>query len=125
MKRAALLSMLVCLLVSPVRAAEPIEGTASWYGPGPGVASQFCTWTLRHAGGCGWARITSLQTGITIVSPVVDWCQCYRGTAQERIVDLQYGPLKALGLDPAQGLYPVSVEWLRASGTLLPNTATR
>jgi rare lipoprotein A (peptidoglycan hydrolase) len=97
-------------------------GTASWYGPGTGVASQWCTWTLRHQSGCGWARITSQQTGITVEAPVIDWCQCYRDTPQERIIDLQWGVVEALGLPLSQGLYPVTVEWLALPGSL-PDTA--
>lgn len=98
------------------------SGVASWYGPGTGVASQWCTWTLRTQSGCGWARITSLDTGIVVVAPVIDWCQCYRGTPQERILDLQLGVVAALGLDPSRGLFQVSVEWLSAP-VFIPDTS--
>lgn len=85
-------------------------GTASHYGPGSGVAMNFCTWELRHGSGCGSVRITSQQTGRTVIAPVIDFCDCYTGTARERIVDLQYDVVRNLGLDLAQGLYPVIVE---------------
>ena len=126
MTRAALIALLALFLLSEAaQSAEPtVTGTASWYGPGDGVATQWCTWMLRHTHGCGFAVITSLETGITVEVPVVDWCQCFRGTPQERIIDLQWGVVAALGLPRSQGLYPVRVEWVASIGpTTLPNTA--
>lgn len=103
------------------------EGTASHYGPGTGVAMNFCTWGLRHEQGCGQVTVTSLDTGISITVPVVDFCDCYTGTPRQRIVDLQYGVVAALGLDLSRGLYPVRVERFEqeigAPGTSLPDTA--
>lgn len=102
------------------------DGIASHYGPGDGVAMNFCTWTLRHSNGCGWVTITSHDTGKIVTVPVVDFCDCYTNTAQERIVDLQYGVVAALGLDLARGLYPVTVNYPDAAlqpTTMLPNTA--
>jgi hypothetical protein len=95
------------------------EGIASHYGPGQGVAMNFCTWTLRHAEGCGSVQVTSLQTGRSLLVPVVDFCDCYTGTSNERIVDLQWGVVQALGLELSQGLYPVLVQ----RSTQLPDTA--
>jgi hypothetical protein len=124
------------------------QGIASHYGPGNGVAMNFCTWVLRHDTGCGSASITSVTTGRTVVVPIVDFCDCYTGTGDARIVDLQYGVVELLGLPLSQGLYEVIVEPAgvyqvpqeavgeQASGddgsndetsagvTLLPNTAT-
>jgi hypothetical protein len=85
------------------------SGIASHYGPGSGVAMNFCTWTYRIKHGCGAVRITSAQTGITVTAPVVDFCDCYFTTKDERIIDLQWGVLGALGLDQSQGLYKVEV----------------
>lgn len=108
----------------PVRAVDPGQvGVASWYGPGTGVATPWCTWTLRHSAGCGSLRIQSHLTGLTVEAPVVDWCSCYVGTPQERIVDLQWGVVAALGLDRADGLYDVTV-W-RTGAPALPDTAVR
>lgn len=85
------------------------DGVASHYGPGHGVAMNFCTWEVRHSVGCGSVVVQSHDTGLTVTVPVVDFCDCYTGTADERIVDLQYGVVAALGLDQSRGLYPVTV----------------
>lgn len=70
----------------------------------------FCTWTWRHTHGCGAVLITSAQTGRRVIAPVVDFCDCYTGTGQERIVDLQTGVLADLGLSRSAGIYTVTVE---------------
>jgi hypothetical protein len=85
------------------------QGTASHYGPGGGVAMNFCTWTLRHSAGCGWVTVTSSQSGLSVTVPVVDFCDCYTGTPDERIIDLQYDVVAALGLSLSTGLYEVTV----------------
>jgi len=105
--------ILLVLFATPVGATAPVTGTASWYGPGSGVAMPFCTWTYRNTtpGGCGYVLITAQATGLSTVAPVIDYCQCYVGTPQVRIIDLQLGVVAALGLDPARGLYTVTVEW--------------
>ena len=82
----------------------------------------FCTWELRHSDGCGVVRVTSLDTGAELVVPVVDFCDCYTGTPDERVVDLQYGVVRALGLDLDRGLYPVRVN--RVPVPMIPDTAT-
>ena len=112
--------VLLGLLAAPVQASGPITGIASWYGPGEGVAMPFCTWAYRHTYGCGAVIIRSLDTGMAVVAPVIDYCQCYVGTPQERIIDLQLSVVGALGLDPSKGLFRVSVE---AFSGELPDTA--
>jgi hypothetical protein len=84
-------------------------GIASFYAPGNGVAMNFCTWVVRHSEGCGTVRIRSIDTGRVVIVPVVDFCDCYTNTPNERIVDLQYGVLSALGLSQSKGLYSVEV----------------
>lgn len=84
-------------------------GIASHYGPGAGVAMNFCTWTLRHTQGCGWVGVRSLSSGLQVQVPVIDFCDCYTTTQDERIIDLQYDVVKSLGLDLNQGLYKVEV----------------
>jgi hypothetical protein len=103
------------------------DGIASHYGPGDGVAMNFCTWELRHSSGCGWVAIQSQQTGIVVTVEVVDFCDCYTGTSRERIVDLQYGVVEALGLNLEAGLYDVTV-WREGASSnnppaVLPDTA--
>jgi hypothetical protein len=120
-----LVALLLGLALSQVVRADDgwILGPASEYGPGTGVAMPFCSWNLRHAEGCGWVRIQSLQNGVTVVVRVVDFCQCYVGTADERIVDLQYGVVAAMGLERAQGLFPVQVQRVGVGPALMPDTA--
>ena len=112
MTRAALLALASLLLFASVARSADETGIASHYGPGNGVAMPFCTWVLRHSQGCGSARITSLDTGITVTAPIVDYCACVvPGSAHPyRIVDLQWGVVAALGLSRSAGLYPVRVE---------------
>lgn len=138
-------------MVSPVQAADPPgcvryepnppneptgikgcevwgEGIASHYGPGSGVARNDCTWARRTNSGCGSVTITSLETGLSVTAPVIDYCDCYTGTADERIVDLQWGVVDALGLDRSAGLYRVRVERAGTSSAtpapaMLPNSA--
>jgi hypothetical protein len=69
----------------------------------------WCTWVHRHEHGCGSVTIRSYDTGITVTAPVIDFCDCYFLTSDERIIDLQYGVVDALGLDRSRGLYKVEV----------------
>lgn len=111
---------------SPMLATDRTVGIASHYGPGTGVATQWCTWVLRHSRGCGVLAVQSHDTGLVVIAPIVDWCQCYRGTADERIVDLQWDVVAALGLDRSAGLYHVTtwpVDGL--TGQAMPDTAMR
>lgn len=109
------------------------EGIGSHYGPGDGVAMNFCTWELRHEQGCGVVTITSVQTGLSVTAPVIDFGDLYTGTPDERIIDMQFGVVEALGLDLSVGLYEVIV-WPAAgprptlpsdsgASSWLPNTA--
>ena len=86
------------------------------------MATNLCTWAVRHSSGCGWVTITSLETGLTVTAPVIDCCDCFFGTTDERIIDLQHGVVAALGLDLSQGLYPVTVWRAGAASNTLPAT---
>jgi hypothetical protein len=85
-------------------------GIGSTYGSaGFGVAMNFCSWTRRHARGCGSVTIYAPATGVSVRAPVVDFCDCYTGTADERIVDMLPAVVDALGLDRSGGLWRVVV----------------
>jgi hypothetical protein len=107
------------------------DGIASMYGPGDGAAMNFCTWEVRHSVGCGMVEVAALDTGRTVIVPVIDFCDCYTGTSNQRIIDLQYGVVDALGLPRSAGLWAVHVTPAAAafvappSVRALPDTSLR
>jgi hypothetical protein len=121
-----ILALVLLLWISPsiVLADDGVSGIASNYGPGDGVAMPFCTWEVRHTQGCGWVRIQSHQTGLVVTVQVVDYCYCVvpESSHPNRIVDLQYGVVAALGLEVSQGLYEVTV-WRTDQNIGIPNTS--
>lgn len=91
--------------------ADSVEGKASWYHGSRGfhgiahVAMQDGRWTgkiQRYVQVC-------VIGGKCDTLPVVDNCQCHRGTPKEKVIDLSAKALDALNLDPDTGVYDVVV----------------
>jgi hypothetical protein len=92
-------------------AGEVVVGIASTY---PGTAGWMGQATVALPGALGGAFTGEVNGHVTVCAdrcarlPVVDWCQCYWGTADQRVVDLSH-PAWALVSDAplAQGLLEV------------------
>lgn len=102
----------------------PTPGVASWW-HGDVAAANWCTWPWDD---CGQVAVQSHQTGLVITVRVGMFCGCLTGSPQRRLIDLTAGQVAALGLDPADGTYDVTVTPLAAPRVLpgvptLPDTA--
>ena len=93
------------------------HGVASRWS-GPGVARNDCLYPWTR---CTPITITSLQTGRSITVVPRMYCDCWIGTPDQRIVDLDPAAVAALGLDPSAGLYPVDVQ----PAVVVPDTSIR
>ena len=91
------------------------EGRASRW-QGPGVARNDCLWPWSA---CTPITITALTTGRSITATPTMFCDCWYGTPQEKLVDLDPAAVAALGLAWEDGVYPVRVE----PANSLPDTA--
>lgn len=122
-----LVIVLLAALVSPAQAGN--SGCHSipvtWYSPtgiagcvvygdgiastwaGPGAARNDCVWPWTA---CQPVSVTSLDTGRVIVVTPTMYGDLYTTTPDERIIDLDPGMVRALGLDPARGLWRVRVQ---------------
>lgn len=97
----------------------PTVGKASWYS-GSVAAANWCTWPFT---GCGVVAVQSHQTGLVITIAVGSYCDCYWLT-DRRLIDLTRSQVLALGLDPADGIFAVTVTpLLPDEGIGIPNTA--
>jgi hypothetical protein len=96
------------------------DGKASWYS-GSSAAVNWCLYPWRD---CGWIAVQSHRTGVVIrVAPHM-FCDCW-WTTDRRLVDLTLRQVLALGLDPADGTFAVTVTPLSDPNGLLPDTSTR
>ena len=98
----------------------PTAGKASTWG-GATAAAQWCVYPWTD---CGSVRVTSHETGVSIVAQVGMFCDCW-WTSDRRLVDLTRNQVLALGLDPADGLFTVTVEPIRAAPAAMSDTAVR
>lgn len=99
------------------------RGTASSWA-GPGAARNDCLWPWTA---CTTIEVVALDTGLRIVVTPTMYCDCYTGRRgpngeRQRIVDLDPAQVAALGLNPAEGLWPVRVRPVSPT-TGLPDTA--
>lgn len=82
--------MSVILITSLLAATtlSPLEGTASWYDYRPNEAAAGPA--LREYLGKDWrGQTVEVWSGDKHVSVVLtDWCQCFKGTDRERVIDL-------------------------------------
>ena len=107
----ALIMAATMLLSSADPPADPgVAGRASWYDWRPREAAAGPA--LRKMLGPNWRGKTVVvcqYVGRTCTRvKLTDWCQCYRGTARERIIDLDRRTFALLAL-PSRGLVRVTV----------------
>ena len=98
---------------SPEAPVPDVTGIASNY---PGTAGWMGQPTVALPGDLGGRYTGEVNGHVTVCAdrcatlPVVDWCQCYWGTDDERIVDLSHAAWALVSDAPlAEGLVPVSL----------------
>lgn len=96
----------------------PTAGKASWYS-GVVAAANWCTWPFTS---CGLVAVQSHDTGLVITIAIGMYCDCYTGTDHERLIDLTRSQVIALGLDPDDGIFAVTVTPLLVG---IPDTAMK
>jgi hypothetical protein len=85
-----------------------LSGWASFYGAPPGTAAAGPA--LRAFLGKHWrGSVVRVCATRCVRLTLITTCQCLRGTAHERIIDLSERAFAALG-DPSRGLIRVVVE---------------
>lgn len=108
MKRLIAAVLAALHIAAPSVQAAPVTGTASWYhhiagqaAAGPALRRMLGpTWRGRVVRVCGNGRCVKVK--------LTDWCQCYKDTARERIVDLDVRSFAVL-FPPSRGVGRVTV----------------
>jgi hypothetical protein len=128
-KKLAVMAVLVLVLllvsaVAPSSADTPAVMTENGFGPGGSggdpsecdgqyhddnqmLAALSTRWYANGARCFRWIRITSTQTGRSVLAQVVDECDSRRG-CKNNIVDTSKAVWAALGLDINVGVVPVT-----------------
>ena len=90
------------------RSVGGTRGTASWYSYIPGHAAAGPA--LRAMLGPKWRgkTVTVRANGRSVRVVLSDWCQCYKGTRAERLIDLDVRAFARLA-HPSAGLVKVEV----------------
>ncbi|HET6381504.1 MAG TPA: hypothetical protein VFH63_10815 [candidate division Zixibacteria bacterium] len=98
---------------APPPPADVVEGIASNY---PGTAGYIGQATVAMPGALGGAYTGAVNGYATVCAdrcarlPIVDWCQCYWGTADQRVADLSHAAWALVTDQPlSRGLVPVRV----------------
>lgn len=82
------------------------RGIASWYDNGPGLYA--AAGPALRTGNWREEELTVCTSTACVQVQITDWCQCYKGTATERLIDLSPEAFQRLG-PLSLGLLKVSV----------------
>jgi rare lipoprotein A (peptidoglycan hydrolase) len=109
MTRLLIAALAALHLLAPVAdAGAARKGVASWYAWHPSEAAAGPA--LRRMLGPAWRgkTVTVRANGRSVRVRLTDWCQCYSGTAAERIIDLDVRAFSRLA-PTSRGLLRVEV----------------